>query len=304
MGVTFTKNFTPWSDGLVAGVLAVAGAVGTPDLVAGTVEDPTEIKLAAIQGVTMALCHFIGTTQDGLDNIVSILGQNTLTGGLPNDDALHQLYDQWEHSFLTGGIRLGERHWQFISADASWTRRMLSAHVRPADSAWAPQIYVSGELYCLDKTGAVQLFKVYDGGGFGIAEVPSGGFLNFNNTALLTFKDGGGTIRAAMYAVTNTLVVKAIHADGVEFRSFDDTAKIKANNTGIGFFASTPVAKQASGANLTNNVTSGGTDDTIANFTDLTTYSNSAAAIRNDIYQLARKLKQVNDALRLYGLLT
>jgi len=31
---------------------------------------------------------------------------------------------------------------------------------------------------------------------------------------------------------------------------------------------------------------------------DLTVYANDAAAIRNDIYQLARKLKQVNDALR------
>jgi len=62
--------------------------------------------------------------------------------------------------------------------------------------------------------------------------------------------------------------------------------------------------KQASAADLTNSVTAGGTTDTIANFTDLTTYANSAAAIHNDIYQLARKLKQVNDALRAYGLLT
>ncbi len=41
-----------------------------------------------------------------------------------------------------------------------------------------------------------------------------------------------------------------------------------------------------------------------ANFTDLTTYSNSAAAIRNDIYQLARKVKIIGDALRTYGLLS
>lgn len=72
----------------------------------------------------------------------------------------------------------------------------------------------------------------------------------------------------------------------------------------VGFFAAAPVAQQASGANLTNNVAVGGTDDIIANYTDLATYANDAAAIRNDIYQLARKLKQVNDALRLYGLLT
>lgn len=65
-----------------------------------------------------------------------------------------------------------------------------------------------------------------------------------------------------------------------------------------------PAAQQTSGANLTNSVTSGGTDDTIANFTDLTIYANDAAAIRNDIYQLARKVKQVNDALRLFGWLT
>ena len=72
----------------------------------------------------------------------------------------------------------------------------------------------------------------------------------------------------------------------------------------IGFLGAAAVVQQTSGADLTNNVTSGGTDNTIANFTDLTTYANDAATIRNDIYQLARKLKQVNDALRLYGLLT
>lgn len=72
----------------------------------------------------------------------------------------------------------------------------------------------------------------------------------------------------------------------------------------IGFLGAAAVVKQTSGADLTNNVTIGGTDNTIADFTDLATYATDAATIRNDIYQLARKLKQVNDALRLYGLLT
>ena len=72
----------------------------------------------------------------------------------------------------------------------------------------------------------------------------------------------------------------------------------------VGFFGTAAAGVQTSGANLTNNVTAGGTDTTIADFTDLVTYSNDAAAIRNDLYQLSRKLKQVNDALRLYGLLT
>lgn len=70
----------------------------------------------------------------------------------------------------------------------------------------------------------------------------------------------------------------------------------------LAFFNSTPISQQTSGANLTNNVTVGGTDDTIANFTDLTTYANDSATIRNDIYQLARKVKQLNDALRSFGL--
>lgn len=84
--------------------------------------------------------------------------------------------------------------------------------------------------------------------------------------------------------------------------SLVSTLRLQGNR--VGFFAATPALKQTSGENLTNNVTSGGTDGTIANFTDLVVYANDAAAIRNDLYQLSRKLKQVNDALRTYGLLT
>lgn len=72
----------------------------------------------------------------------------------------------------------------------------------------------------------------------------------------------------------------------------------------LGLGGATAAVQQTSGANLTNNVTSGGTDDTVANYTDLTIYANDSAAIRNDIYQLARKVKQLNDGLRTYGLFT
>ncbi len=71
----------------------------------------------------------------------------------------------------------------------------------------------------------------------------------------------------------------------------------------LGFFNSSLVTKRTSGADLTNNVTSGGTDDVIADFA-ASSYSTDAATIRNDIYQLARKLKQINDGLRAYGLFT
>ena len=72
----------------------------------------------------------------------------------------------------------------------------------------------------------------------------------------------------------------------------------------LGFFNKTPAIQPTNGANLTNSVTVGGTDDTIANYTDLSTYANDAAAIRNNLYQLAKKLKVVNDALRVLGILS
>lgn len=83
-----------------------------------------------------------------------------------------------------------------------------------------------------------------------------------------------------------------------------NSQKQRWNNTGVGFYNTAPVTQRTSGADLTNNVTVGGANDTIADFTSLTVYSTDAAAIRNNIYQLARKLKQINDGLRAYGLFT
>jgi hypothetical protein len=77
--------------------------------------------------------------------------------------------------------------------------------------------------------------------------------------------------------------------------------EIGASGIKIGFWGATSVVQQTSAA-LTNNVTVGGTSDVIANYT-IVDYATDAATIRNDIYQLARKLKEIGDALRLYGIL-
>lgn len=69
----------------------------------------------------------------------------------------------------------------------------------------------------------------------------------------------------------------------------------------LSFWNSTPVVQQVGGVTLTNNVTVGGVDNTIANYTDLVIYVNDAAAIRNNIYQLARKTKLLTDLLRTIG---
>jgi hypothetical protein len=56
-------------------------------------------------------------------------------------------------------------------------------------------------------------------------------------------------------------------------------------------------------AALTNNIGSGGTTDVVADYSDLAVYATDAAAIKNNLYQLARKIAQVTDALRTNGLL-
>jgi hypothetical protein len=97
--------------------------------------------------------------------------------------------------------------------------------------------------------------------------------------------------------MVGTTISYAIYTNKGDISFGDNTIK-------FGIFGATPVVQQTDGAALTNNVTSGGTTNTIADITDMTLYVNDAANIRNDIYQLARKLKIVDDALRAYGLLT
>lgn len=117
---------------------------------------------------------------------------------------------------------------------------------------------------------------------------------SLNGTARVNVNaDAGGEVNIASDAVTQKVNIGNA-----------TVAEVNINGALMGIFGATAVAQQASGADLTNSVTSGGTNDTIADFTDLSTYATDAAAIRNAIYQLARKLKQVNDGMRAYGLLT
>lgn len=106
------------------------------------------------------------------------------------------------------------------------------------------------------------------------------------------------------------VATEASQTTRVKFNVFDTAAReairIEASGSApmIGVLGAAAVVRQTGGENLTNSVTSGGTDGTITNWTDLNTYATDAAAIRNAIYQLARALKQDHDALRLYGFLT
>lgn len=70
----------------------------------------------------------------------------------------------------------------------------------------------------------------------------------------------------------------------------------------VGFYATAPVAQRLGGVTITNNVTPGGTTNQLDDFTSLSVYATDAAAIRNNIYQLGRKVKLLADALRTNGL--
>jgi hypothetical protein len=103
---------------------------------------------------------------------------------------------------------------------------------------------------------------------------------------------------------TATGVTFTATTGGITLGAGGNNVKVGAATDLIGFYNKTPVVQPVDGATLTNNVTAGGTTDTIANYTDLTLYANDSAAIRNNIYQLARKVKILTDNARSLGLAT
>jgi len=83
--------------------------------------------------------------------------------------------------------------------------------------------------------------------------------------------------------------------------SAGNNIKIGSATSSLGFYGVSVKAQQTVGA-VTNSVTVGGTSGIIADYSDLTVYANDAAAIRNDIYQLARSVAQLTVAVRNLGL--
>lgn len=101
---------------------------------------------------------------------------------------------------------------------------------------------------------------------------------------------------ARTISVTHTFSAKQLFGDEVEV-----DGALNHDGTTAGFFGTTPAPQQTVGA-VTNNVTSGGVDGTIANYSDLAVYANDAATIRNNLYQLARSVAQLATAVRALGL--
>lgn len=179
-------------------------------------------------------------------------------------------------------------------------------------------IYIDGITF--DAQANTTAIKIGSGGWTYAIEIPTSIGIAFGNNQEAQLLYDGTNLEITglnLHVDASVLSGGGFATDGGNF-GVDETGamstvslEIKANGflsvaatSEIGFFGATPAAQQTSGADLTNNVTSGGTNDTIADYSSLTVYATDAAAIRNNIYQLARKLKQVNDALRVYGILS
>jgi len=115
----------------------------------------------------------------------------------------------------------------------------------------------------------------------------------------------GGTLNiniGASTAGTNTITIGKFGSNLVNVILGGDAIKIGDNaGTDVGFFNTTPVAKQ-SVTDITNSIASGGTSNTLTNYTNLSTYSSDAAAIRGNFHQIGLKLNAIIDALQAYGL--
>lgn len=142
------------------------------------------------------------------------------------------------------------------------------------------------------------------GDAFGIRYNPTVTNLIGNHYAIAT---ASGTHGFGTLAPTHQVHVKGTSANQNLFLVEDDGGTNAfeileaAGVNKIGFFAAAPVAQQSVNTILVNNVTSGGTLSTIANYTDLTIYANDAAAIRNNFYRLTEKVLALETALRNYG---
>lgn len=100
--------------------------------------------------------------------------------------------------------------------------------------------------------------------------------------------------------------IQALQSDGVtQILGLQGNGdfKVGLSSSKWGMFGSSPVAQQSVLTTLVNNVALGGTTSTIANYTDLSVYANDAATIRNNFYQLTKKVLALETALRNYNII-
>jgi hypothetical protein len=239
-----------------------------------------------------------GIADDGVWTSVSdvIVGGDLIPSGATNNIG----NGSSNFSFITAATQL--RTSQAVQDGVSMTAALSIQSAPHTDLSDGNAIYVDFDIdsfinfvdVTTDQTAVRILAPTYtsdDGGGDTIVNA---------TTLYINSAPGGGT----NVTITNPRAIWVDEGDVL----FDDGLEVGGDfvhtGSGFGIFGASAAAQQVSGADLTNNVTSGGTDDQIDDITNLTNYAVASVSIRNAIYQLARKLKQVNDGLRVYGALT
>lgn len=118
--------------------------------------------------------------------------------------------------------------------------------------------------------------------------------------AMAALNAGGGNVDAAR--IQTNLPSAFNGTTGFSFTALT-TGNLQHPGAGtLAFYGGTLRSQQTGpGATTTNNVTAGGTDNTIADWDDTAAYLTVAPTIRNNQYQTARILKFLVDALRSGG---
>lgn len=135
-----------------------------------------------------------------------------------------------------------------------------------------------------------------DGNVIAAINASSGGgdFGKFNTGNIST----SGTAGVGNTTVTGTAVVTStLTAQGTLTMS----GALDHNGTTVGFYGTAPVAQQTV-AQMTNNVASGGTANTIGGWTVPQAFGTVEQTILDNYYQLGEKVKQLETAVRTLGL--
>jgi hypothetical protein len=190
---------------------------------------------------------------------------------------------------------------------ATQTAAFASGVIGASGINFAAIVTWAGTLVIIGPDGSVQWANQ-------VSSLGADGGLTVNGGAITLNADGSASFaNATVNLATNGQLLLphiAMQADGsVDFDggaiiaglSVSGKAFVIGSDGELGAFGAAPQTQQTVSP-LTNSVTSGGTDDVVAEFSDLNNYAADAQTIHDDIYQLARKVSQLQAALQLYGL--
>ena len=247
--------------------------------------------------------YYIGTAQPGNPsaphNLCLHQGYNVSPDGTQMEDTDPAWFDSWEGNYdAGGGTRWMERHIQMVSGLS--TRRPFSVACKRNDFSTIVQF--SGQVSWLteDQTGQRMVLQQAPAANPTALTLGAAGVyvqLNFdvNNVPMITCRNAAGDAYANCIQLdaSDMVLVGGTSVAGVKLRA-GGTTRIEVNATGIGFFATAPVAQPADVVALTDNV-GGANSRTLAAIPDPTDSPASADALRDDI--VTNVLPKIRDAV-------